>query len=429
MAPRTKSDTGVGRNQRFFSPTVTDELDIMTNPEVPVMPSPGSLQELSSADSDLESVHSVQSMPSLPEISLRRCKIDSDEPSDMSDSSVSADETQPEIPRRIRGPADMLGNPLNNPFSGLEAKDHRLNSGRRATHSVPKPGPRPLKYPRHSAVVPSPSTLMAQSSETLPPVKLTLSKQDREQFLQGVSPRIPALVNQPFGKENLLQCFKSEARFSHVLIPLRRSGFLCPTEWQALAQASHEAGTFLQLIEELWEVHFAPLQGFRTDDFMVDTEIDPNRTRMATAALIYFDGDPAALVHWWGGPHVGAHRSQPEALEYMKGKIPTDIYSELTRILVNGIPKRCNALASNENFEAFYQYGNHPSCALAPEKAYKALVKDAKQGFVIPFDKRANHFVLNCHVTPQGVVDLDHPHKNPRPIFDSTFHPYPWCFD
>jgi len=216
MAPRTKSDTGVGRNQRFFSPTVTDELDIMTNPEVPVMHSPGSLQELSSADSDLESVHSVQSMPSLPEISLRRCKIDSDEPSDMSDSSVSADETQPEIPRRIRGPADMLGNPLNNPFSGLEAKDHRLNSGRRATHSVPKPGPRPLKYPRHSAVVPSPSTLMAQSSETLPPVKLTLSKQDREQFLQGVSPRIPALVNQPFGKENLLQCFKSEARFSHV---------------------------------------------------------------------------------------------------------------------------------------------------------------------------------------------------------------------
>jgi len=345
--------------------------------------SPDSLQESSSVDSDLELVHSVQSTPSLPEISLRRCKIDSDKPSDMSDSSVSVDETQPEIPRRIRGPADMLGNPMNVSLSGLEANDHRLNCGCRVTHSVPKPGPRPLKYPRHSGVAPLPSTLMAQSPETLPPVKLTLSKQDREQFLQGASPRIQALVNQPFGKENLLQCFKSEARFSHVLIPLRRSGFLCPTEWQALAQVSHEAGTFLQLIEELWEVDFAPLHGFRTDDFMADTEIDPNRTRMATAALICFDGDPAALVRWWGGPHVGAHRSQPEALECMKGKIPTDIHSELMRILVNGIPKRCNASASNENFEAFYQHGNHPSCALAPEKAYKALVKDAKQGFLL----------------------------------------------
>jgi len=199
------------------------------------MPSPDSLQESSSVDSDFESVHLVQSTPSLPEISLRRCKIDSDEPSDMSDSSVSVDETQPEIPRRIRGPADILGNPMNVSLSGLEAKDHRLNCGRRVTHSVPKPGPRPLKYPRHSAVVPSPLTLMAQSSETLPPVKLTLSKQDREQFWQGASPRIQALVNQLFGKENLLQCFKSEARFSHVLIPLRRSGFLCPTEWASLS--------------------------------------------------------------------------------------------------------------------------------------------------------------------------------------------------
>jgi len=90
---------------------------------------------------------------------------------------------------------------------------------------------------------------------------------------------------------------------------------------------------------------------------------------------------------------------------------------------VNGIPNLCNASASNENFEAFYQYGNYPSCALAPEKAYKALVKDAKQGFVMPFDKHAIPYFLNCHVTPQGAVDLDHPHKNPIPIFDCTFHP------
>jgi len=54
MAPRTKSDTGVDRNQRFLSPTVTDELDIVANPEVPVMPLPGSLQASSSVDSDLE---------------------------------------------------------------------------------------------------------------------------------------------------------------------------------------------------------------------------------------------------------------------------------------------------------------------------------------------------------------------------------------
>ena len=34
----------------------------------------------------------------------------------------------------------------------------------------------------------------------------------------------------------------------------------------------------------------------------------------------------------------------------------------------------------------------------------------------------------NCHLTPQGVVDLNTIYKNPRPIFDSSFRPYPWCF-
>jgi len=128
-----------------------------------------------------------------------------------------------------------------------------------------------------------------------------------------------------------------------------------------------------------------------------------------------------------GGSHVGAHRNQPHALAFMKGKMPDDVHAELSRILLDGIPKCCNVSASNENDEAFVKYGNHLSCTKAPEKTYKALVKDAKHGFVILFDKRALPFVLNCHVTPQGVVYLDHPHKNPRPIFDSSFQPFPWC--
>ena len=63
-----------------------------------------------------------------------------------------------------------------------------------------------------------------------------------------------------------------------------------------------------------------------------------------------------------------------------------------------------------------------------PSKAYQALVKDVKRGYVLVFDQRLIPFVLNCHVTPQGIVDLDTPHKNPRPIFDSTFRPHPACF-
>jgi hypothetical protein len=56
------------------------------------------------------------------------------------------------------------------------------------------------------------------------------------------------------------------------------------------------------------------------------------------------------------------------------------------------------------------------------------MVKDNRKGYTLLFDPRAVLFMLHCHVTPQGVVDLDHIYKNPRPIFDSSFRPHPWCF-
>ena len=43
-------------------------------------------------------------------------------------------------------------------------------------------------------------------------------------------------------------------------------------------------------------------------------------------------------------------------------------------------------------------------------------------------DPRLVFFILNCHLTPQGIVDLYKRFKKPRPIFDSSFRPEPWCF-
>jgi len=135
-------------------------------------------------------------------------------------------------------------------------------------------GQKSLKYPRHSDIVPI-SAIEQQLSEThAAPARLTLRKQDRETFLESVSPRVQALVNQPFGKENLLQCFKSEAHFSHVLIPLWKSGYLPTAAWDILETASLEAATLMTLIRDVQDLDFAQLQGFRSDDFMANTTVD-----------------------------------------------------------------------------------------------------------------------------------------------------------
>ena len=98
------------------------------------------------------------------------------------------------------------------------------------------------------------------------------------------------------------------------------------------------------------------------------------------------------------------------------------------RIFLDGIPAKVNASSAEENFLAYYRYGNHSTVDEVPEKTYKALVKDSRKGFTLVLDERVALFMLHCHLTPQGIVDLNTPHKNPRPIFDSSFRPDPWSF-
>jgi hypothetical protein len=50
----------------------------------------------------------------------------------------------------------------------------------------------------------------------------------------------------------------------------------------------------------------------------------------------------------------------------------------------------------------------------APDKTYKAMVKDNKKGYTILFDERhLIPYLPHTHLTPQGLVDLDTPYKNP----------------
>jgi hypothetical protein len=210
------------------------------------------------------------------------------------------------------------------------------------------------------------------------------------------------MLNQPYGKDNLEQFFVSEAALRHILLPLWKSGLVAPDDWATFRRVSPYVDQLLQLWDELALVDFNPLRGFQPDWEQV-TEVCPHRVKMVSAALLHFDGDAAALVRWMGGPHVHGHRDVPAMLKFFEGKLAPPLVADLRRIFTAGIPRTCASFSSEDNFQAFYNYGNHKSANSAPDKALKALVKDARRGFVIPFDKRVIPFVLNCHVTPQGV--------------------------
>ncbi|MGL5936272.1 MAG: hypothetical protein ACRCZI_11700, partial [Cetobacterium sp.] len=248
--------------------------------------------------------------------------------------------------------------------------------------------------------------------------------------LEAVDHRITARLDQPFGKDNLSQWFYSTPSLRHVLLPLLKSGFLYgdPVSWNNLCKTYFPAAILCDLLADYADVPFHGIRGYPFG-WVNETVVNENRVAMATAALLHFNGSVADLVRWVGGPHVAAHRDHHTILQTLaSSRVDPVILSDVRRIFLHGIPASCRAVSNEKNFTAFYRYGNHSSVLAAPDEALGALVKDNKKGFtLLVFDHRVVLLMNHCHLTPQGLVDVDTPYKNPRPIFDCSFRPYPWC--
>lgn len=51
-------------------------------------------------------------------------------------------------------------------------------------------------------------------------------------------------------------------------------------------------------------------------------------------------------------------------------------------------------------------------------------IKQSKRGLTLIMDPNLVHFTLNTHLTPQGLVDVLHHRRKPRPLSDSSFRPW-----
>ena len=292
-------------------------------------------------------------------------------------------------------------------------------------------------YPRRSAVVgpsPDPSSKLSvgvpfqPKADVLPPPpsRNRVAPAERTRFIEtGIPSRVKTALMQDFGKDNLHQCFYAEPAFRHVLLPLHKSGFLSPADVSNLCAASRHSRVLVDLLLEYSNVDFRPLQGY-PEDVQSETELNQDRIKWATAALLHFDGDVAAVVRWVGGPHTGEHRNHEERLRRLQPILPPALFEDLRRLYMDGMPARCNASATEANFQAARQYGNHKSLDMDPAMLSKKLLKNFKDGYILGFDLRVVDFMLNCHLSPQGIAKVFT--EKARLVFDGSFRPHPSSF-
>jgi hypothetical protein len=116
----------------------------------------------------------------------------------------------------------------------------------------------------------------------LPTLRETFCRADMEEFVdRELVPRharIRAQLEQPFGKDSIDQCFKSEATFRHALLPLLYSGFIDEQSRAYLRSAFPLMACLDDLLEEYGDVDFNPLKGFPAGSAWDDeTDVDPMR--------------------------------------------------------------------------------------------------------------------------------------------------------
>jgi hypothetical protein len=102
------------------------------------------------------------------------------------------------------------------------------------------------RYPVNSAVTGATGTAPGSLREAF-------TQSAQRQFrstLNSIEPGIVARLDQPFGKDNLSQCFYSTPGLRHVLLPLWKSGFLYedPLSWGSFCDAYFPAAILRDLL-------------------------------------------------------------------------------------------------------------------------------------------------------------------------------------
>jgi hypothetical protein len=253
-----------------------------------------------------------------------------------------------------------------------------------------------------------------------------LTRVQRDQWARDNLPsRVQVALNTPFGKDSISHSFSAAVGLRHVLLLVFKSSYLSVQSHRNLLRASPLASRLSWLQQRYGGLDFRSLRdGIPTD--MPTPDLVAHLKGLVTACFLHYNFDTPTVVRFIGGQHTATHRDVPAILrELRRAKVDPLVLADLERIFTTGAPAYCNASSTESNFRSFFEYGNHKTITEDIPKTQKALVKDIRRGYVLIMDPWLAFFVPNLHRTPLGMVDLNKLHKNPRPIFDSSFRPNP----
>jgi hypothetical protein len=250
----------------------------------------------------------------------------------------------------------------------------------------------------------------------------TKSTQQRDQWARNNLPtRVQVHLDNPFGKDTKKQSFTTDVRFRHVLVFIVKSGYTTVEDRNILGFAYPLARRLFKIIRNTKNTDFRPLKN-GIPPCITNEALIKEQQAMVTACFVHFNFDTASVIRYIGGQHTAAHRNVRKIIaELRRARIEEQLVNDLERIFTYGVTGICNAHSSEENFRAYLKYGNHKTVYDNIAQNTSTIMKEIRKGFALMADAELVWFLTNLHLTPTGLVGLNHLYNSPRFIFDSSF--------
>ena len=238
----------------------------------------------------------------------------------------------------------------------------------------------------------------------------------------GTYPTSTKLMLHKFGRPSPNHSFTSDVVFDHIFIFIIKSQFISTKDVTPLLRAHPLYQHLYTINTTLQNFDFRPLSKYNTN-FQSQTSISSTRTRQFMAAILHYNFHVGSVIRYCGNNYTNEHINVKQLLQKIKNIVPSRILEYVQQRLTIGAPSLIKGHNPRTNFLQYYAYGNHTTITKNPALVAKALIKEDKHNFFLPFPSWMTRFFYHLHLSPEGLVIK--PGKSDRLVFDATFKIHP----
>jgi len=210
-----------------------------------------------------------------------------------------------------------------------------------------------------------------------------------------------------------------DLNLKHVIVVVmnQMKDWLNDSDLESLSTISKDFRRVVPRVKHLLSVDFSQLIQPRLE-YESQTEVDPHRVEMATAAFVACGLDPGKFVRLMNKEYTGEGRRISSVLKNVRPHVSVEDYEHIKRILTHGCPANLEFEEPDDSKLNMMRRGNQKSFVENPDIVRKTVNKEDKFSQLIPIEEWCCLFSPYVRHTPQGMVCKIN--SNPRMVWDGS---------